>query len=97
MFDQLRIERGAASWLYCVDQDAFTSPRCAIHLAQSKELINSERSQSAKALMLRAPQISELERRCLTAASIAQRRTGVPILTHTEAGQCGPDQQDLFE
>ena len=44
-----------------------------------------------------APQISELERRCLTAASIAQRRTGVPILTHTEAGQCGPDQQDLFE
>lgn len=44
-----------------------------------------------------APNITELERRCLTAASIAHKRTGVPILTHTENGQCGPDQQDLFE
>lgn len=44
-----------------------------------------------------APGITELERRFLTAASIAHKRTGVPILTHTENGMCGPDQQDLFE
>lgn len=43
-----------------------------------------------------APAISELEYRCLTAACIAQQATGVPILTHTEDGQCGPDQQEAF-
>lgn len=44
-----------------------------------------------------APRITALEERVLTAASVAQRATGVPILTHTEAGQCGPEQQDIFE
>lgn len=44
-----------------------------------------------------APRITDLERRMLTAATIAHKRTGAPILTHTEDGQCGPDQQDLFE
>jgi phosphotriesterase-related protein len=44
-----------------------------------------------------APAITELERKVLTAASRAQRATGVPILTHTEGGLCGPEQQDLFE
>jgi phosphotriesterase-related protein len=44
-----------------------------------------------------APTITPLEQRVLTAATIAQRATGVPILTHTEDGHCGPEQQDIFE
>ena len=44
-----------------------------------------------------APTITALEERMLTAATIAQRATGVPILTHTEDGHCGPEQQDIFE
>ena len=44
-----------------------------------------------------APAITPLEQKVLTAASLAQRATGVPILTHTEGGLCGPEQQDLFE
>ena len=44
-----------------------------------------------------APTITALEERVLTAATIAQRATGVPILTHTEDGHCGPEQQDIFE
>lgn len=44
-----------------------------------------------------APAITPLEQRMLTAACIAQRATGVPILTHTEDGHCGPEQQDIFE
>lgn len=43
-----------------------------------------------------APAITPLEQKVLTAASLAQRATGVPILTHTEGGLCGPEQQDLF-
>ncbi|MGR3425090.1 MAG: phosphotriesterase family protein [Sagittula sp.] len=43
-----------------------------------------------------AGQISESERKCLNAACIAQRETGVRILTHTTSGSCGPDQQDIF-
>lgn len=43
-----------------------------------------------------APAITELETRFVQAASIAHRATGVPILTHTERGQCGPEQQQLF-
>lgn len=43
-----------------------------------------------------APTITPLEQKVLTAASLAQRATGVPILTHTEGGLCGPEQQDLF-
>lgn len=44
-----------------------------------------------------APTITPLEQRILTAASMAQVATGVPILTHTEDGHCGPEQQDIFE
>ena len=32
----------------------------------------------------------------LDAACIAQRATGVPIITHTQDGVCGPEQQDAF-
>jgi phosphotriesterase-related protein len=42
-----------------------------------------------------APAISALEEKFLTAASMAQRATGVPIITHTEH-TCGPGQQDIF-
>jgi phosphotriesterase-related protein len=41
--------------------------------------------------------ITPLEQKVLAAASLAQRATGVPIITHTEDGLCGPEQQDLFE
>lgn len=44
-----------------------------------------------------APAITPLEQKVLAAASMAQRATGVPILTHTEGGLCGPEQQDIFE
>lgn len=43
-----------------------------------------------------APKISELQKKFLHAATIANKKTGVPILTHTEDGHCGPDQQALF-
>lgn len=43
-----------------------------------------------------APEITPLERKVLTAACIAQRATGVPILTHTQQGLCGPEQQAIF-
>ena len=42
-------------------------------------------------------QITELEEKFLVAACIAQKATGVPIITHTEAGLGGPQQQDVFE
>ncbi|MGR3425067.1 MAG: phosphotriesterase family protein [Sagittula sp.] len=41
-------------------------------------------------------QISDSERKCLAAACIAQKETGVRIITHTTSGTCGPDQQDIF-
>lgn len=37
------------------------------------------------------------EVKCLAAASIAQKATGVSIITHTHGGVGGPEQQDLFE
>lgn len=40
--------------------------------------------------------ISDSERRCLEAACIAQKETGVRIWTHTTDGSCGPDQQEIF-
>lgn len=43
-----------------------------------------------------APSITPLEQRVLEAACIAQNATGVPILTHTQEGVCGPEQQDIF-
>lgn len=43
-----------------------------------------------------APSISAQEQKVLMAAAAAQRLTGIPILTHTEAGVCGPEQQDIF-
>jgi len=39
---------------------------------------------------------TELEERFLTAASMAHRETGVPILTHTTGGLGGPEQQAIF-
>lgn len=41
--------------------------------------------------------MSQAEAKCLAAASIAQKATGVPIITHTNNGAGGPEQQDLFE
>ncbi len=41
-------------------------------------------------------EITGYERKFATAATIAQVETGVPIITHTEKGCCGPDQQDIF-
>jgi phosphotriesterase-related protein len=43
-----------------------------------------------------APFISELEKKFLAAASLAQKATGVPIITHTQDGVGGPEQQQEF-
>jgi len=43
-----------------------------------------------------APAITPLERKFLDAACIAQRATGVPIITHTQDGVCGPEQAQAF-
>jgi len=40
--------------------------------------------------------ISSYEEKLLKAAARAQRETGVPIITHTEAGTMGPEQADLL-
>lgn len=44
-----------------------------------------------------APHISKVQQKFLTAAAIAHMETGVPIITHTEDGCCGPDQQRIFK
>ena len=41
-------------------------------------------------------QISSYEEMVLRAAARAQKETGVPIITHTEAGTMGPEQVDLL-
>ena len=41
--------------------------------------------------------ITALERKFLVATSMAHKATGVPILTHTQMGLFGPEQQDEFE
>ncbi len=43
-----------------------------------------------------APDITELEKKFLAAACLAQKATGVPIITHTQDGVGGPEQQRLF-
>jgi phosphotriesterase-related protein len=43
-----------------------------------------------------APAITTLEHKFLEAACIAQKATGVPIITHTQDGVGGPDQQAAF-
>lgn len=43
-----------------------------------------------------APRITDLEHKVLAAAALAQRATGVPLITHTQQGLCGPEQQDAF-
>ena len=43
-----------------------------------------------------APTITELEMKFLEAACIAQKATGVPIITHTQDGFAGPDQVRAF-
>ena len=43
-----------------------------------------------------APVITEQEKKFLAAACIAQRATGVPIITHTQDGVGAPEQQKLF-
>jgi len=40
--------------------------------------------------------ISSYEEKVLRAAARAQKETGVPIITHTEAGTMGPEQADLL-
>jgi len=40
--------------------------------------------------------ISSYEEKILKAAARAQKETGVPIITHTEAGTMGPEQADLL-
>jgi len=42
------------------------------------------------------PQIHEVEVAFAQAAAMASKATGVPIITHTEKGCCGPDQQKIF-
>ena len=44
-----------------------------------------------------APDITELEMKFLDAACMAQRATGVPIITHTQDGHAGPEQQAAFK
>ncbi|MGE0225374.1 MAG: phosphotriesterase [Acetobacteraceae bacterium] len=43
-----------------------------------------------------APEITKLEMKFLEAACIASKATGVPIITHTQDGQNGPEQQAAF-
>lgn len=43
-----------------------------------------------------APAVGVDEKKCLAAACIAQKATGVPIITHTTEGSAGPEQQELF-
>ena len=43
-----------------------------------------------------APNITPLEMKFLEAACIAQKATNVPIITHTQDGHAGPDQQAAF-
>jgi phosphotriesterase-related protein len=43
-----------------------------------------------------APDITALEHKFLEAACIAQKATGVPIITHTQDGHAGPEQQAAF-
>jgi phosphotriesterase-related protein len=43
-----------------------------------------------------APVITALEEKFLAAACIAQKATGVPIITHTQDGWGAPEQQKLF-
>jgi phosphotriesterase-related protein len=43
-----------------------------------------------------APVITKMEHKFLDAACIAQRATSVPIITHTQDGHAGPDQQKAF-
>jgi len=43
------------------------------------------------------PGISPLEMKFLNAACMAQKATGVPIITHTQDGQAGPEQQAAFK
>jgi phosphotriesterase-related protein len=43
-----------------------------------------------------APEITALEQKFLAAACMAQKATGVPIITHTQDGYGGPEQQNLF-
>jgi phosphotriesterase-related protein len=43
-----------------------------------------------------APAITALEHKFLEAACVAQKATGVPIITHTQDGHAGPEQQDAF-
>jgi phosphotriesterase-related protein len=42
-----------------------------------------------------SPAITPLEEKFIIAASIAQRATGLPIITHTDH-VCGPEQQEIF-
>jgi len=43
------------------------------------------------------PNMTPAEAKCLAAATMAQKVTGVSIITHTHAGVGGPEQQDVFE
>jgi phosphotriesterase-related protein len=43
-----------------------------------------------------APTITPLEAKFLEAACIAQQATNVPIITHTQDGYAGPEQQEAF-
>ncbi|UVO35714.1 hypothetical protein KUL72_30705 [Bradyrhizobium arachidis] len=43
-----------------------------------------------------APVVTDQEKKFLAAACIAQKATGVPIITHTTDGCAGPEQQELF-
>jgi phosphotriesterase-related protein len=43
-----------------------------------------------------APAITPLEQKFLEAACVAHKHTGVPILTHTQDGRCGPEQAQFF-
>ena len=43
-----------------------------------------------------APHITPLEMKFLEAACIAQKATNVPIITHTQDGYAGPEQQVAF-
>ncbi|MER8824010.1 hypothetical protein NKH70_30375 [Mesorhizobium sp. M0991] len=43
-----------------------------------------------------APVVTANEKKFLAAACIAQKTTGVPIITHTTDGCAGPEQQQLF-
>ncbi|WP_456728143.1 phosphotriesterase family protein [Bradyrhizobium sp. USDA 3364] len=65
-----------------------------------REIIHGIGDSGVKAALLKvstsAPAVTDQEKKFIAAACIAQKATGVPIITHTTNGGAGPEQQQLF-